>query len=423
MKINQSISRAIAALLLTAILMTSLSSCTLGYEILDLLFGDEINGDENNGNTPDDGEDKDDDSQNNQGGNIDNIPSGNIGEFYPGSGTADTSNIDPLKKSLLSTVSIISEFSNGSGAGSGVIYSVDKESGDAYIITSYHVIYNGTVAKTVKVYLYGMHLSSYAIKATLVGGSISEDIALLRVKGSEVIKNSYATAITMADSESVRAFDRVYAVGNCEGQGISATEGIVSVESEYLDANGSDGNTLSLRVMRIDAAVNRGNSGGGLFDSQGRLIGIVAAKDSSDGVDNMGYAIPSNLVNALVTNIINNCEGTTNKKVLKPIMGVTITSYVSGIQIDPDGSFYQVNLVEVSNVSKGSLAEGKVMVGDILKYIVIDGVRFDVHKSYHVTDNMFYASAGSVIQLGILRGETEMEIEVVIDDRSITTIK
>ena len=77
-----------------------------------------------------------------------------------------------------------------------------------------------------------------------------------------------------------------------------------------------------------------------------KTIGIVTAKEISSDIENMGYAIPSNLVLALVNNILRNCEGSSNMNVLKPIMGITITSYVSGLVVDPEsGDFYEANLV------------------------------------------------------------------------------
>ena len=73
---------------------------------------------------------------------------------------------------------------------------------------------------------------------------------------------------------------------------------------------------LSLRVMRTDAAVNSGNSGGGLFDDSGRLIGIVNAKSSNTSDDNIGYAIPSNVATAIADNAIYYSDGTIKRCML-----------------------------------------------------------------------------------------------------------
>ena len=418
MKPNKTLIRSVIALMLAISMTLSLSSCTLVYDMLEqMLFGDEY-GDQDADPTPDE-----------NGGNDDQkIPEINVddsgSEFLPGSGENDTSAINPAKKAMLSVVSIIARTQTGASYASGVFCSVDKNTGDAYIITNYHVIYDNGYASAIKVYLYGMHLETYAISATIVGGSLTNDIALLKVTGSDVIKNSYATAATFADSDSVRIFDRVYAIGNSEAKGLSVTEGIVSAESESTTVSGADGSTITLRVMRTDAPVNHGNSGGGLFDSQGRLIGIVTAKEISSDIENMGYAIPSNLVLALVNNILRNCEGSSNMNVLKPIMGITITSYVSGLVVDPEsGDFYEANLVEIIEVSKTSPAYGMAKVGDVIEYIIVDGRRTEVYRSYQVTDSMFYASSGSEIRLGVLRNGEPIELIMTITPDAVTVVK
>ena len=418
MKPNKTLIRSVIALMLAISMTLSLSSCTLVYDMLEqMLFGDEY-GDQDVDPTPDE-----------NGGNDDQkIPEINVDDsgsgFLPGSGENDISAINPAKKAMLSVVSIIAKTQTGVSYASGVFCSVDKNTGDAYIITNYHVIYDNGYASAIKVYLYGMHLETYAISATIVGGSLTNDIALLKVTGSDVIKNSYATAATFADSDSVRIFDRVYAIGNSEAKGLSVTEGIVSVESESTTVSGADGSTITLRVMRTDAPVNHGNSGGGLFDSQGRLIGIVTAKEISSDIENMGYAIPSNLVLALVNNILRNCEGSSNMNVLKPLMGITITSYVSGLVVDPEsGDFYEANLVEIIEVSKTSPAYGMAKVGDVIEYIIVDGRRTEVYRSYQVTDSMFYASSGSEIRLGVLRNGEPIELIMTITPDAVTVVK
>ena len=414
MKSNK-ILRILAMLMLCTVLMSSLTSCILDFEFsfdeyvpdFDYNEGFGGNGSQNGGN------------------NTENkIESENYGDFYPGSGQGNTEGLKPLSKTLLSTVNITCGSALSTSAGSGVIYSVDKEKGDAYIITNCHVVYGGgkTVSKDIKVYLYGMELSSYAIPATFIGGSVTYDIAVLKISGSEVLKNSYATAVEFESSDNVRVFDKVYAVGNAEGAGLSATEGIVSVTSENISLSGADGSKISLRVMRIDAAVNHGNSGGGLYDENGKLIGIVSAKEVSEDIDNMGYAIPSDLVKKLADSIIRQCNGTVTQ-ISKVKKMITITSYVSGVEIDSNGGVYQVELVEVTNVSSGSLADGKVMVGDTINYITIDGVKTVVTRVHHFTEAMLAAKSGSIVVLNVNRKGETIDITFDVTDSALTTVK
>lgn len=405
--------RVIAVMLLVMTMMTSLTSCVFDFGFN---FEEYI---------------PDFDYEGNFGGNIPNIDenndvtSDNYGEFYPGSGKDDVSGISPLSKTLLSTVTIICGNNQSASAGSGVIYSVDKEKGDAYIITNCHVLYGSgkAVANDIKVYLYGMEISSYAIPATFVGGSITYDIALIKITGSEVLKNSYATAVSFEDSDNVRVFDKVYAVGNAEGGGLSATEGIVSVTSENISLTGADGSVISIRVMRIDAAVNHGNSGGGLYDEKGRFIGIVSAKEVSEDIDNMGYAIPSDLVGRLAKSIIYHCDGKSETQINKALMGITISSFVTGLQVDPEGDVYEVELVEVTEIAEGSLAEGKVLVGDVINSITVDGVKTEVTRIHHVTEAMLDAKLGSQVVLNINRDGKVMNISLTVPESAITVVK
>ncbi len=414
MKSNK-ILRILAVAVLCAVMMSSLTSCVLDF---DFSFDEYIPDFDYNEGFGGDG------SQNEGNNNENKVESENYGDFYPGSGTGDVNGVKPLSKTLLSTVNIICGSALSSSAGSGVIYSIDKEKGDAYIITNCHVIYGSgkTASKDIKVYLYGMELSSYAIPATYIGGSVTYDIAVIKITGSEVLKNSYATAVEFASSDNVRVFDKVYAVGNAEGAGLSATEGIVSVTSENINLSGADGSTISLRVMRIDAAVNHGNSGGGLYDEDGKFIGIVSAKEVSEDIDNMGYAIPSDLVKKVADSIIRQCDGTTTQ-ITKALMGITITAYVSGLEIDKNGDVYQVELVEVTEISAGSLADGKVMVGDTINYITVDGVKTSVTRIHHVTEAMLGAQSGSKVVLNVNRGGETIDITFTVTDGALTTVK
>jgi len=233
-------------------------------------------------------------------------------------------------------------------AGAGVIYSLDKESGDAYIITNAHVVYNeeaddgNNYANKVMCYLYGQESSikflyerdengnvkyqdgygyypeyiyddngypkidygEYAIPCEIIGASIDYDIAVLKVSNSQVIKKSSAIKTEVANSDNVLLNSTAIAIGNPDAGGIAVTTGVISVISEYINVEIETDNPSTLREFRIDTPVNSGNSGGGLFNNKGELIGIVNAKTSDSTIENMGYAIPSNVAINLAQNII-----------------------------------------------------------------------------------------------------------------------
>ena len=346
-------------------------------------------------------------------------------------------------KTLLSAVSIRCTFkvtTTGSifqpgttkeqtSAGSGVIYKLDKERGDAYIITNYHVVYdvnsqttNG-ISNDIRLYLYGQEHEDYAIPATYVGGSMLYDIAVLKVTGSRVLAESNATVVSFADSDEVSVLDKAIAVGNPEALGISATLGYINVDSEYIKMNAMDGSgTMEIRVMRIDTAVNSGNSGGGLFNSSGELIGIVNAKLTSS--ESMSYALPSNFVKYVADNILYYCDGTSYENVYRCYLGVTVTQNKMYTVYDKEtGKVYKREEVVVSETSAGSLAEGCLQAGDIINHITIDGVKYETLRLYSITDPMLNARVGSKVITNVTRGTETIDVEITITNNALAKIQ
>ena len=259
--------------------------------------------------------------------------------------SSESGDIIAASKALLSSVSIICKFSKFSGltigggnqkedyysAGSGVIYKLDKESGAAYIITNYHVVFDteantaNHISSDISVYLYGQEYSNYVMKASYVGGSMLYDLAVLKIENSTVLMESSAIAADFADSDELSVLEKAIAIGNPEGNGLSATVGYINVDSEYIEMLASDSKTtMELRVIRTDAAVNHGNSGGGLYNARGELIGIVNAKMADDSIDNIGYAIPSNVARAIADNVIYYCDGSSRECVYRVLLGIQV---------------------------------------------------------------------------------------------------
>lgn len=436
-----------ASFLLILTLVFSLSSCLGTFvDILTPDLGEEGEKENDNGKDETEKEDEktpsgsvntgDQSSGDNEGGEGEGEGEGEISEekapeFLPG---YDASiEITHPSKAILSVVSIVSSFEVNYGSqgsvGSGVIYKLNKETGDAYIITNYHVVYNryaitkGGISTDIGLYVYGMELSDYKIPATFVGGSLTQDLAVLKVEGSEVLKNSYARAADLGDSDLVTVMDKVIAVGNPEGFGISVTTGIVSVDSETLEMTGADAQTgLSLRVIRVDAAINEGNSGGGLFDEGGNLIGIVNAKRTGSDVDNIAYAIPISYAKNFAENILYYC-GEDNTTPYKCLLGVTVTAKVMGLAPDPDtGKLVKEELVEVSELTDTSVFSGKLLEGDVLLSITIDGVKKDITRMHHLIDHVLTAREGSTVALEIERDGTVVTETVTVPESAITAV-
>ena len=342
----------------------------------------------------------------------------------------------------------------GYSAGSGVIYSLNKDEGSAYIVTNYHLVYNADSAQDkgisdhILIYLYGsevigneLYTDEYVaqnkitgapdyrgmgIEATFVGGSQHYDVAVLYVENSDILKKSNAVAVEFSDSNAIAAGQVAYAIGNAESKGISVTKGVVSVDSENLRLSITDnGEYTSFRVIRVDAAINLGNSGGGVFDDEGKLIGIVNAKTNVYVAENIGYALPSNVVKYIVENILDYKDtATKNADVRKCMLGITISSRESSAVLDEaTGKVMLEEKVMINEISAGGLADGKLQAGDILVSVKIhhtgdaEGV-YEEHKitrSFIIVDLMLTMRVGDTLEMtydrptedGVVRGTVE----------------
>ncbi len=318
--------------------------------------------------------------------------------------------------------------------GSGVIYKLDKDKGDAYIITNYHVVHNASsntankISDDISVYLYGQEYSDYAIPAEYIGGSVNYDIAVLRVRGSETLIKSNAMEATFANSDEVCVLDTAIAIGNPEAEGISATVGTVNVDSETIDITSSAGSeNIKLRVMRTDAAVNSGNSGGGLFNDEGEVIGIVNAKMSSTSVDNIGYAIPSNVAKNVADNIIYyDSLDSASDSVKRVMLEIEVNISDAYTEYDKEtGKVHKREKVIVATVDSKGAAYGSLKVNDIINSITIDGKTYEIYRQFSVIDAMLTARKSSEkvseISFNVERDGKLIDVEVDISSAKVET--
>ena len=312
-------------------------------------------------------------------------------------------------------------------AGSGVIYKLDKSTGDAYIITNYHVVYandnqnDNKISDSITVTLYG---SSEDIPAEYVGGSMTYDIAVLRVENSELLQESSAQAISFVDSDIINVGETAIAVGNPQGLGISATSGIVSVDSEYISMTAVDEvSQVTFRVIRVDTAINSGNSGGGLFNKNGELIGIVNARMSNTSIENIAYAIPANIAISVADNIIDNANDDLDG-VQKFVIGVSVVGENSRAVYDTETATTQiVEDAVINEITSGSLAESAgLSVGDVINSIAINYTTYDITRHFQVTDRMLTVRAGESVVINYTRDGTEGSVTFTADALNFTTI-
>ncbi|WOV84153.1 trypsin-like peptidase domain-containing protein [Sporosarcina jeotgali] len=189
------------------------------------------------------------------------------------------------------------------GTGSGVVFKT--EGSDAYIITNNHVIEDASKIGITTA-------SGKETEAVLVGTDPLTDLAVLKMD-----KKYAEGTLAYGDSEQLRAGDAVVAIGNPLGLDFSGTvtQGIVSAPTRSIDVDTSAGK-WEMDVIQTDAAINPGNSGGALLNASGELIGINSLKIAQNGVEGLGFAIPSNDVKPLVEKLMK------DGKITRPYIGV-----------------------------------------------------------------------------------------------------
>ena len=193
--------------------------------------------------------------------------------------------VSATNNSIESVVSVYTYGGNRSYAnnsiGSGVIFSED-----GYIVTNTHIISGN---KLIKVKLH----TGEEIDANLIGADVNADIAVLKINSNSVLK-----PINFSNSDDLKIGDKVLAIGNPYGIGISVSSGIIS-------ATGRDYGNPYLELIQTDAAINPGNSGGALINENGNLIGINTKIFSRTGAyQGLGFAIPSNNIVQIASEII-----------------------------------------------------------------------------------------------------------------------
>ena len=315
--------------------------------------------------------------------------------------------------------------------GAGIIYKLDRETGDAYIVTNYHVIYDkysnskGGVSEDIELFLYGMHYEEMKINATFVGGSMTYDIAVLKVTGSDLLKTANVDEITLADSDRITAGSLAIAIGNPDGDGMSLTSGVVSRDCEYIRMQSVDGvGTDEMRVMRVDCPLNYGNSGGGLYTNAGSLIGLVCAKIDAQDFEGIGYAVPSNIVGAVAEKIISQYENSGSGVLYKPTLGINVQTTESHSELDSElMKTFVVETVKVSQIGSGSVTDGILKVGDRLISLSCGERSKDITRRFSVIDFILSLRSGDTLVFKIERNGEILERSIVLDDSLFVSVK
>ncbi len=296
--------------------------------------------------------------------------------------------------------SLISMFGNrgqtatATATGSGIIISED-----GYILTNNHIVsssseddyYEVSSATKITVKLFN---DDTEYEAKIVGTDEQTDLAVIKIDKNDLPKAEFA------DSDNIKVGEFAMAVGNPLGMESSITCGVVSAVNRKI--TDSDGNTYTL--IQTDAAINAGNSGGALVNSEGQVIGINTLKLQGEGIEGMGFAIPINSTEDITSQLIQ------YSKVKRPYIGIT------GMDLNEDTAKAN-NLVVgvyVKAVDDFSAAEkGGVKPGDVI--IEADGQKITTMDELNELKNKH--QIGDTMTLKVNRDGQERELTITLAEQ------
>lgn len=263
------------------------------------------------------------------------------------------------------------------GAGSGVI--INEE---GYIVTNFHVI-DETNSITVRLH------NGETYSAEVVGYDEQEDIAILKINAQDL------TSAAIGSSDELAVGDLAVVIGNPLGQlGGTVTQGIISSTDREISL---EGRTRSL--IQTDAAINSGNSGGGLFNSKGELVGIVVAKGEGVGVEGLGFAIPIDSVAKQIDDIIEN--GTVTGR---PAIGISVSDATYSRSNQPAGAY--IEEVTGDNAKEAGLKTGDVITAVDENTVTTANELIEAVQKYNI---------GDTVELTIIRDGKEKTVEIELE--------
>lgn len=296
--------------------------------------------------------------------------------------------------SLISMFGKQTQTQTATASGSGIIISED-----GYILTNNHIVstsssesyYEVSAATKVTVTLFN---DETEYEAKIIGMDEETDLAVIKIEKTGLAKAEFA------DSDNIKVGEFAMAVGNPLGMQSSITCGVISaVNREVTD---SDGKTFTL--IQTDAAINSGNSGGALVNSEGKVIGINTLKLSGTGIEGMGFAIPINSTTDITSQLIQ------YSKVKRPYIGIT------GMDLDEETA-KTYNLVVgayVKSVDDFSAAEkAGIKIGDVI--IEADGKKITTMDELNEIKNSH--QIGDEIKIKVNRNGQEKELTITLGEQ------
>ena len=296
--------------------------------------------------------------------------------------TVTDSGIADAVDKVYDSVVVIENYINDrvGSSGTGFVFKTDDKYG--YILTNYHVIDN---SKKIVV----TFTNNKKIEASLVGIDEYSDIAVLKVDKSDVI-----SVAQIGNADSLRVGDTTFTVGAPLDSSVyswTVTRGILSGKNRLVEVTIDNTNSV-MEVLQTDAAINSGNSGGPLCNSNGEVVGITNMKIASSSIEGMGFAIPVDTAIKTANDFI---EG---KTVSRPYLGVSVYETNS-------------NVIYVEYVQRGSAADkAGIEKGDKILKIDNESISSTAQFRYQ----LYKYNVGDKITLTIERNEKEKKLNVTL---------
>lgn len=315
--------------------------------------------------------------------------------------------------------------------GSGIIYSIDKNS--AIVITNYHVVYNASeethIYSEIYVSLYNEHtlegnLTDYnrTLTASYIGGSRTYDIAVLKVENCNSWGTAGAKAVTFSTAEP-KVGTGIFTIGNSLGAGLTATTGIISRVSDTVSVPIA-GITSKYRLIRHCAHTTNGNSGGGLFDNNGYLLAMTSSGDTSNNF--MNYAIPNSILIPAVQNILKNCNDSENTKIKHLALQISFNA-TDSLEFKQNETIFteQILVDEVQQTANEQLKT--LEKGDIITKISIQKSSSNVltkelKHMYEVEEFLLNADAGDELVIHYIHEAQAKTISIELTDSDFIKI-
>lgn len=273
------------------------------------------------------------------------------------------------------------------GAGSGVIISKD-----GYIVTNNHVVSGATSLKVTTT-------DGTEYDASVVGKDSQTDLAVIKVDANNL------QAATLGDSDILQVGDPAIAIGNPLGElGGTVTTGIISATDRQITI---DDETMTL--LQTDAAINPGNSGGGLFNADGNLIGIVNAKESSTGIEGLGFAIPITPAQDIITELMQN-----GSVISRPALNVSLYDYTSNNQ--GQYSKYEDGCYIVQIVKNGAADKAGLKQND--RILSFDGEQ--IQSTSDVKNVLKKHKIGDTVKMVVERDSKKVSVEITLQAQTQT---